>query len=162
MARVALVCISSTASLWIDWGGSSGLKASPARVRPCDSSCRKWPPTEGPVTTRTNCNTRPWREATRLGEALRFLRSGDFQTEEVALDSLYALGRKIRNAKTETDLSSIEDQIDEVLRAQRARAATDDENALGAAALNVASDRLLRTLYMIAERRLLHKPWSRG
>lgn len=69
------------------------------------------------MTTRTSCNTRPWREATRLGEALRFLRSGDFQTEEVALDSLYALGRKIRNAETETDLSEIEDQIDAVLRA---------------------------------------------
>ena len=92
-----------------------------------------------------------------MGEALRLLRPGDFQTEEVALDSLYALGRKIRNAERETDLSEIEDQIDEVLRAQRARAATDDENALDAAAFNVASI-VLRTLYMIAERRLLHKP----
>ncbi|OKO87068.1 TAXI family TRAP transporter solute-binding subunit [Bradyrhizobium sp. AS23.2] len=79
---------------------------------------------------------------TVLATAWRFLRSGDFQTKEAALDSLYALGRKIRNAETESDLSEIENQIDEVLRAQRARAATDDENALDAATLNVAAHRL--------------------
>jgi TRAP transporter TAXI family solute receptor len=80
--------------------------------------------------------------ATVLAAAWKFLRSGDFQTKEAALDSLYALGRRIRNAKTESDLSEIENQIDEVLRAQRARAATDDENTLDAATLNVAAHRL--------------------
>src|SRR5262249_59768035 len=80
--------------------------------------------------------------ATVLATAWRFLRSGDLQTKEAALDSLYALGRRIRNAETESDLSEIEGQIDEVLRAQRARAATDDENALDAATLNVAAHRL--------------------
>ncbi len=80
--------------------------------------------------------------ATVLATAWRFLRSDDFQTKEAALDSLYALGRRIRNAETESDLSEIENQIDEVLRAQRARAATDDENALDAATLNVAAHRL--------------------
>jgi len=58
------------------------------------------------------------------------------------LDSLYALGRRIRDAEKESDLAEIENQIDEVLRAQRARAATDDENALDAATLNVAAHRL--------------------
>ncbi|OKO74693.1 C4-dicarboxylate ABC transporter substrate-binding protein [Bradyrhizobium sp. NAS80.1] len=80
--------------------------------------------------------------ATVLATAWRFLRSGDFQTKEAALDSLYALGRRIRNAETESELSEIENQIDEVLRAQRARAATDDENALDAATLNVTAHRL--------------------
>lgn len=80
--------------------------------------------------------------ATVLATAWRFLRSGDFQTKEAALDSLYALGRRIRNAETESELAEIEDQIDEVLRAQRARAAEDDENALDAATLNVAAHRL--------------------
>ncbi len=80
--------------------------------------------------------------ATVLATAWRFLRSDDFQTKEAALDSLYALGRRIRNAETESDLLEIENQIDEVLRAQRARAATDDENALDAATLNVAAHRL--------------------
>jgi TRAP transporter TAXI family solute receptor len=80
--------------------------------------------------------------ASILAAAWKFLRSGEFQAKEAALDSLYTLGRRIRNAETEADLSEIENQIDEVLRAQRARAATDDENALDAATLNVAAHRL--------------------
>jgi TRAP-type uncharacterized transport system substrate-binding protein len=80
--------------------------------------------------------------ATVLATAWRFLRSGDLQTKEAALDSLYELGGRIRNAETESDLSEIENKIDEVLRAQRATAATDDENELDAATLNVAAHRL--------------------
>jgi len=80
--------------------------------------------------------------ASVLAAAWKFLRSGELKTKEAALDSLYALGRRIRNAETESDLSEIESQIDEVLQAQRARAATDDENALDAATLNVAAHRL--------------------
>src|SRR6202007_1024643 len=80
--------------------------------------------------------------ASILAAAWKFLRSGEFQAKEAALDSLYTLGRRIRNAETEADLSEIENQIDEVLRAQRARAATDDENALDAATLNVPAHRL--------------------
>ena len=80
--------------------------------------------------------------ATVLAAAWKFVRSGEIQTKEAALDSLYALGRKIRNAEKESDLSEIENEIDEVLRAQRARAAADDENALNAATLNVAAHRL--------------------
>jgi TRAP-type uncharacterized transport system substrate-binding protein len=79
---------------------------------------------------------------TVLATAWRFLRSGEFQTKEAALDSLYALGRRIRNAETESELAEIENQIDEVLRAQRARAETEDENALDAATLNVTAHRL--------------------
>jgi TRAP transporter TAXI family solute receptor len=77
-----------------------------------------------------------------LAAAWKFLRSGEFQTKEAALDSLYALGRRIRNAETESDLSEIESRIDEVLGAQRAKATTDDENTLDAATLNVAAHRL--------------------
>jgi TRAP-type uncharacterized transport system substrate-binding protein len=80
--------------------------------------------------------------ASILAAAWKFLRSGELQTKEAALDSLYTLGRRIRSAETEADLSEIENQIDEVLRAQRARASTDDENALDAATLNVAAHRL--------------------
>src|SRR5262249_1790533 len=71
--------------------------------------------------------------ATVLAAAWQFLRSGELQTKEAALDSLYELGRRIRNADKESDLADIENQIDDVLCAQRARAATDDENALDAA-----------------------------
>ena len=77
-----------------------------------------------------------------LAAAWKFLRSGEFKTKEEGLDFLYALGRRIRNAEKESDLLEIENQIDEVLRAQRTRAATDDENALDAATLNVAAHRL--------------------
>ncbi|WP_024517468.1 TAXI family TRAP transporter solute-binding subunit [Bradyrhizobium sp. Tv2a-2] len=79
--------------------------------------------------------------ATVLAAAWQFLRSGELKPREPALDSLYALGRKIRLAENETELLEIENQIDEVLRAQRARA-DDDENALDAATLNVAAHRL--------------------
>jgi TRAP-type uncharacterized transport system substrate-binding protein len=79
--------------------------------------------------------------ATILAAAWKFLRSGEFKPREPALDSLYALGRMIRSAEKESDLAEIEIRIDEVLRAQRARA-DDDENALDAATLNVAAHRL--------------------
>ena len=71
----------------------------------------------------------------------QFLRSGERKPREPALDALYALGRRIRKADSETDLLDIEDQIDNVLRSQRARADS-DENALDAATLNVAAHRL--------------------
>ena len=80
--------------------------------------------------------------ATILAAAWKFLRSGELQTKEEALDLLYALGQKIRSAEKESELLEIEDRIDGILRAQRARAATDDENALDAATLNVAAHRL--------------------
>jgi TRAP-type uncharacterized transport system substrate-binding protein len=79
--------------------------------------------------------------ASVLAAAWKFLRSGE-KTNEEALDSLYALGQRIRSAQTEADLSEIETEIDEVLRSQRASAATDDENPLDAATLNVAAHRL--------------------
>jgi TRAP-type uncharacterized transport system substrate-binding protein len=80
--------------------------------------------------------------ASILAAAWKFLRSGELKTKEAALDSLYALGRRIRNAEKESDLAEIESQIDEVLRRQRAGAANDDENTLDAATLNVAAHRL--------------------
>lgn len=73
--------------------------------------------------------------------AWKFLRSGQFKPPEPALDSLYALGRRIRHAEQESDLLEIENQIDEVLHAQRIQA-DDDERALDTATLNVAAHRL--------------------
>jgi TRAP-type uncharacterized transport system substrate-binding protein len=78
-----------------------------------------------------------------LAAAWKFLRLGELPTQDEALDSLYALGPKIRSAETEPDLSAIEDQIDEVLRGQRTRAASDDEEVLdNTTALNVTAHRL--------------------
>lgn len=71
----------------------------------------------------------------------QFLRSGERKPREPALDALYALGSRIRQAKSEAELSDIENQIDNVLRAQRS-SADDDANRLDAATLNVAAHRL--------------------
>lgn len=79
--------------------------------------------------------------ATVLAAAWRFLRSSDLKPSVPALDSLYALGRRIRHADSEAELLEIENQIDEILRAQRARA-DEDEHALNTTTLNVAAHRL--------------------
>jgi TRAP-type uncharacterized transport system substrate-binding protein len=71
----------------------------------------------------------------------QFLKAGGPRPTEPALDALYALGRKIRTANNEAELSEIENQIDNVLRTQRA-VADKDENTLDAATLNVAAHRL--------------------
>jgi hypothetical protein len=77
---------------------------------------------------------------TILAAAWHFLRSGELYPRREALDSLYALADRIRHAETESDLSEIEKEIDEVLRAQRSSA--EDEASLDAATLNVAAHRL--------------------
>jgi TRAP-type uncharacterized transport system substrate-binding protein len=79
--------------------------------------------------------------ATVLAGAWKFLGIGQSESE-APLDALYALARRIRNADTQADLSAIEDEIDSILKAQRAKAAAGDENALDATTLNVAAHRL--------------------
>jgi hypothetical protein len=80
--------------------------------------------------------------ATVLAAGWKFLGIGNPATSEGPLDSLYALGRRIRNASTEAELSDIEEEIDSVLKAQRAKAARGDESAVDDATLNVAAHRL--------------------
>jgi len=79
--------------------------------------------------------------ASILAAGWQFVRSGNLYPKPEALDSLYALAQRIRQAEKESDLSEIEGQIDEVLRAQRA-AASEEEDSLHAATLNVAAHRL--------------------
>ena len=80
--------------------------------------------------------------ATMLAAAWKFLGLGGPANQQGPLDSLYALGRRIRNAGTEAELSDIEEEIDGILRAQRARSAGGDETAVDDATLNVAAHRL--------------------
>jgi hypothetical protein len=80
--------------------------------------------------------------ATMLAAAWKFLGLGGPPNQQGPLDSLYALGRRIRNAGTEAELSDIEEEIDGILRAQRARSAGGDETAVDDATLNVAAHRL--------------------
>jgi TRAP-type uncharacterized transport system substrate-binding protein len=61
---------------------------------------------------------------------------------DTPLDTLYALGRRIRKAETQAELGSIEEEIDDVLKAQRAKAADGDEDAVDATTLNIAAHRL--------------------
>src|SRR3984885_12445661 len=65
--------------------------------------------------------------ATLLAAAWKFLGLGQPATGQGPLDSLYALGRRIRKAATEAELSDIEEEIDSILNAQRAKSARGDE-----------------------------------
>jgi hypothetical protein len=58
------------------------------------------------------------------------------------LDTLYALARRIRRADTLVELGTIEDEIDDILKEQGAKAAAGDETAVDAVTLNVAAHRL--------------------
>ena len=80
--------------------------------------------------------------ATVFAAAWKFLGLGKPVTILGPLDSLYALGRRIRKAGTEAELSDIEEEIDTILRTQRARSAGGDETAVDDATLNVAAHRL--------------------
>jgi hypothetical protein len=80
--------------------------------------------------------------ATVFAAAWKFLGLGQPTTGQGPLDSLYALGRRIRKAATEAELSDIEEEIDDILNAQRAKSASGDENAVDDATLNVAAHRL--------------------
>ena len=77
-----------------------------------------------------------------LAAAWKFLRAGEARDSEPALDSLYAIGSRIRMAAAESELSDIEREIDKVLQAQRGRSAAGEENALEVTTLNVAAHRL--------------------
>jgi TRAP-type uncharacterized transport system substrate-binding protein len=79
--------------------------------------------------------------ATMLAAAWNFLGIGR-SAPEGPLDSLYALARRIRNVNTEAELSEIEEEIDNILKAERAKSAAGDESAVDAVTLNVAAHRL--------------------
>jgi TRAP-type uncharacterized transport system substrate-binding protein len=80
--------------------------------------------------------------ATLFAAAWKFLGLGEPTTRQGPLDSLYALGRRIRKAGTEAELSDIEEEIDGILKAQRTKSAEGDESAVDDATLNVAAHRL--------------------
>jgi NMT1-like family len=79
--------------------------------------------------------------ATALAAAWKFLGIGQSESE-APLDELYAMARRIRKAGSEAELSGIEDEIDNILGSQRARAAAGDESAVDATTLNVVAHRL--------------------
>jgi hypothetical protein len=79
--------------------------------------------------------------ATVLAAAWKFLGIAPAATAG-PLDSLYTLARRIRKADSQAELETIEDEIDDILKAERAKAAAGDESAVDATTLNVAAHRL--------------------
>src|SRR6476469_6102575 len=79
--------------------------------------------------------------ATMLAAAWKFLGLGS-RAPEGPLDSLYALARRIRHVDAEAELSDIEEEIDAILKAERAKSAAGDDSAVDDATLNVAAHRL--------------------
>jgi NMT1-like family len=80
--------------------------------------------------------------ASVLAAGWKFLGIGNPETKEGPLDSLYSLARRTRRAGTETELSQIEDEIDDILKAQRAMSGSGDEDAVDASTLNIVAHRL--------------------
>jgi hypothetical protein len=77
------------------------------------------------------------------------------------LDALYALAQRIRRADTQAELMTIEDEIDDILKSERAKAADGDGSAVVATTLNVAAHRLEN---LVHDRRavLSEKPLGTG
>ena len=80
--------------------------------------------------------------ASVLAAAWKFLGIGQPEIREGPLDSLYGLARQVRSVDTEAALSEIEDEIDNILKAERKKAEGGDEGAVDASTLNVVAHRL--------------------
>src|SRR5258708_14296447 len=80
--------------------------------------------------------------ATVRAAAWRFLGIGSPSTSEGPLDSLYALARRIRNVSKEAELLDIEEEIDDILKAERTKSPISDTNPSNDATLTVATHRL--------------------
>lgn len=85
--------------------------------------------------------------ASILAAAWKFLGIAKPQPDVPALDALYALGRKIRKADSEAELQRIEEEIDDILAAQRAKAAAVDADPTEVATLNVTAHRLQNLIH---------------
>jgi hypothetical protein len=80
--------------------------------------------------------------ATVLAAAWKFLGVGQPEFRQGPLDTLYGLSRRIRSVNSESELSTIEEEIDNILTAERLKAERNDEAAVDAATLNVVAHRL--------------------
>jgi TRAP-type uncharacterized transport system substrate-binding protein len=79
--------------------------------------------------------------ATLFAAIWKFLGIGAVAAD-APLDRLYALARRIRKADSPVELGTIEDEIDDILKGQGAKAAAGDEAAVDAVTMNVAAHRL--------------------
>jgi TRAP transporter TAXI family solute receptor len=80
--------------------------------------------------------------ASVLAAAWKFLGIGQPEFREGPLDTLYGLARRIRGVNSEGELSNIEEEIDNILKAEGRKADAGDEHAVDATTLNVVAHRL--------------------
>ena len=80
--------------------------------------------------------------ASLLAAAWKFLGVAKPSIHAGPLDTLYGFSRQIRAARSETELSVIEEEIDDILRDERLKAENSDEDGVDAATLNVIAHRL--------------------
>jgi len=80
--------------------------------------------------------------ASVFAAAWRFLGVRSTETAQTTLDALCDLPRRIRKIDNEAELSTIEDEVDDILRAQLAKSADGDDGGAEAAALISAAHRL--------------------
>lgn len=74
--------------------------------------------------------------------AWKFLGIGPSKEESTTLRALYHLPRRIRSAEDDVELESIEDEFDDILKAEVTRSLNGDENALDLSTLTLAAHRL--------------------
>jgi TRAP-type uncharacterized transport system substrate-binding protein len=98
--------------------------------------------------------------ASLAAAAWKFLRIAKPQADVPALDALYALARRIRKADNEAELQRIEDEIDDILGTQRAKAAASDIDPTEVATLNVTAHRLQNLIH--DRRAILRARMARG
>jgi hypothetical protein len=79
--------------------------------------------------------------ASMFAAAWRFLGVRATETAQTTLDALCGLPRRIRKADNEAELAAIEDEVDDILRAQLAKSGDGDENG-DTATLIAAAHRL--------------------
>ena len=72
----------------------------------------------------------------------KFLGVGQSQAKSTTLRALYHLPRRIRNAEDETELKGIEEEFDDILKAEATRYLSGDERALDISTLTFAAHRL--------------------
>jgi hypothetical protein len=80
--------------------------------------------------------------ASLFAAAWRFLGIRPRDADLGAVNTLYAMPRRIRTAETEADLTNLEDEVDELLTAQLASAHNGDAGALDVTAINSTAHRL--------------------
>ena len=95
--------------------------------------------------------------ASVLAAAWKFLGIGQPEFRKGPLDTLYGLSQRIRRVNSDSELAAIEEEIDNVLKAEHLKAEEGDENAVDAATLNVVAHRLENLIHDRREM-LIKKP----